>query len=88
VCSPHEAFLTGKSRLCTSQSDSLPFGEVAPLQNAGHSEISLQDVPVLAPPPLLGFLQDTYEAAAVNAAWDRAALEDDPNRWSAYRTGA
>ncbi|MDT5218817.1 MAG: hypothetical protein QOF15_922 [Mycobacterium sp.] len=37
---------------------------------------------------LLGFLQDTYEAAAVNAGWDRAALEHDPNRWSAYRTGA
>lgn len=36
---------------------------------------------------LLGFLQDTYEAAAVNAGWDRAALEDDPNRWYAYRTG-
>jgi hypothetical protein len=43
-----------------------------------------------APDPdrmLLGFLQDTYEAAAVNAGWDRAALEDDPHRWSAYRTG-
>lgn len=37
---------------------------------------------------LLGFLQDTYEAAAVNAGWDRAALEDDPGRWSAYRTRA
>lgn len=37
---------------------------------------------------LLGFLQDTYEAAAVNAEWDRAALEEDPDRWSAYRTGA
>ncbi|OBH11389.1 DUF5996 family protein [Mycobacterium sp. E1747] len=35
---------------------------------------------------LLGFLQDTYEAAALNAGWNRAALEDDPNRWSAYRT--
>jgi Family of unknown function (DUF5996) len=35
---------------------------------------------------LLGFLQDTYEAAAVNADWDRSALEDDPDRWSAYRT--
>ncbi|OBF49007.1 hypothetical protein A5756_24385 [Mycobacterium sp. 852002-53434_SCH5985345] len=35
---------------------------------------------------LLGFLQDTYEAAAINAGWDRAALEDDPDRWSAYRT--
>jgi len=30
---------------------------------------------------LLGFLQSTYEAAAINAAWDREALEDDPERW-------
>jgi hypothetical protein len=37
---------------------------------------------------LLKFLQDTYEAAAVQADWDRATLEDDPNRWSAYRTRA
>lgn len=37
---------------------------------------------------LLGFLQDSYEAAAVNAGWDRAALEDDPDRWSGYRTRA
>ncbi|OBK79543.1 DUF5996 family protein [Mycobacterium sp. 1274761.0] len=35
---------------------------------------------------LLGFLQDTYEAAAVNAHWDRAALEADPNRWAAYQS--
>jgi hypothetical protein len=35
---------------------------------------------------VLGFLQDTYEAAAIHARWDRAALEDDPNRWSAYQT--
>jgi hypothetical protein len=35
---------------------------------------------------LLGFLQDSYEAAAIHARWDRAALEDDPNRWSAYQT--
>ncbi|OBJ50830.1 DUF5996 family protein [Mycobacterium sp. 1423905.2] len=34
---------------------------------------------------LLGFLQDTYEAAAVTANWDRATLEDDPDRWSAYQ---
>ena len=37
---------------------------------------------------LLGFLQDTYEAAAIHADWDRAQLEDDPNRWSAYQTRA
>ena len=37
---------------------------------------------------LLGFLQDTYEAAAIHAHWDRAGLEDDPNRWSAYQTRA
>lgn len=30
---------------------------------------------------LLGFLQSTYEAAAINGAWDREALEDDPGRW-------
>lgn len=28
---------------------------------------------------LLEFLQDSYEAAADNAAWDRAALEGDPS---------
>jgi hypothetical protein len=37
---------------------------------------------------LLGFLQDTYEAAAVHASWDRAALEADPDRWKAYQTRA
>jgi hypothetical protein len=37
---------------------------------------------------LLGFLQDTYEAAAVHASWDRASLEDDPDRWKAYQTRA
>jgi hypothetical protein len=35
---------------------------------------------------LLGFLQDTYEAAAIHARWDRAALEDDPDRWKAHQT--
>jgi hypothetical protein len=34
---------------------------------------------------LLGFLQDTYEAAAIHADWDRAALEDDPDRWKAHQ---
>lgn len=37
---------------------------------------------------LLDFLQSTYEAAAVNAGWDRGALESDPDRWSAYQTKA
>jgi hypothetical protein len=37
---------------------------------------------------LLGFLQDTYEAAAIRAGWDRAALEDDPDRWKSYQTRA
>jgi hypothetical protein len=37
---------------------------------------------------LLGFLQDTYEAAAIHADWDRAQLEVDPDRWSAYQTRA
>lgn len=37
---------------------------------------------------LLGFLQDTYEAAAVNADWDRAALDCDPERWNDRRTKA
>ena len=37
---------------------------------------------------LLGFLQDTYEAAATRAGWDRAALEDDPDRWKSYQTRA
>jgi hypothetical protein len=27
------------------------------------------------------FLHTTYEAAAERGGWDRAALEDDPNRW-------
>ncbi|GAB3529501.1 DUF5996 family protein [Arthrobacter monumenti] len=37
-----------------------------------------------APDPdqaLLGFLQSTYEAAAINGHWDRAALEVHPSRW-------
>ena len=37
---------------------------------------------------LLAFLQDTYEAAAIHADWDRAALEDDPDRWKASQTRA
>jgi hypothetical protein len=37
---------------------------------------------------LLDFLQDTYEAAAIPGDWDRAALECDPNRWSAYQSRA
>lgn len=37
---------------------------------------------------LLGFLQDSYEAAAIHAGWDRADLEDDPDRWRAYQTRA
>ena len=37
---------------------------------------------------LLEFLQDTYEAAAIHADWDRAALEDNPDRWKAYQTRA
>ncbi len=37
---------------------------------------------------LLEFLQDTYEAAAVHAGWDRAALEDDPDRWKTYQARA
>ncbi|TDD79492.1 hypothetical protein E1293_23125 [Actinomadura darangshiensis] len=35
---------------------------------------------------LLGFLQDTYEAAADLAHWDRPALEADPARW-AHKAG-
>ncbi|HEY2500714.1 MAG TPA: DUF5996 family protein [Mycobacterium sp.] len=35
---------------------------------------------------LLGFLQDTYEAAAIHAGWDRAALEGDPDRWKEHQT--
>ncbi|WP_375487220.1 DUF5996 family protein [uncultured Mycobacterium sp.] len=41
-----------------------------------------------APDPdqvLLAFLQDTYEAAATRAEWDRAALEDDPDRWKTHQ---
>lgn len=34
---------------------------------------------------LLDFLQTTYEAAAEHGDWDRAALEDDPARWSHLR---
>lgn len=37
---------------------------------------------------LLGFLQDTYEAAAIRAGWDRAALEDDPDRWRSHQIRA
>jgi hypothetical protein len=35
---------------------------------------------------LLAFLQDSYEAAAIHAGWDRDALECDPDRWSAHQT--
>lgn len=34
---------------------------------------------------LMGFLQSTYEAAAVHGDWDRTMLEDDPRRWNAHR---
>ncbi|MFI8951541.1 DUF5996 family protein [Streptomyces sp. NPDC053750] len=34
---------------------------------------------------LMGFLQSTYEAAAVHGNWDRTMLEDDPSRWNAHR---
>ncbi|MEU1036737.1 DUF5996 family protein [Streptomyces mirabilis] len=34
---------------------------------------------------LAGFLHTTYEAAAEHGGWDRAALEEDPNRWRRYR---
>jgi hypothetical protein len=37
---------------------------------------------------LLAFLQDSYEAEAVCAGWDRSALETDPDRWKAYQTRA
>ncbi|ORB31099.1 DUF5996 family protein [Mycolicibacterium parafortuitum] len=35
---------------------------------------------------LTEFLQGTYEAAAVLGNWDRAALEDDPERWKARQS--
>lgn len=31
------------------------------------------------------FLHTTYEAAAERGGWDRAALEDNPNRWAQHR---
>lgn len=34
---------------------------------------------------LIGFLQATYEAAAINAGWDREGLEDDPVRRASPR---
>lgn len=34
---------------------------------------------------LSAFLQSTYEAAAENGGWDRAALETDPRRWDDRR---
>jgi hypothetical protein len=34
---------------------------------------------------LLEFLDSTYEAAAELAHWDRASLEDDPDRWKQHR---
>ena len=37
---------------------------------------------------LLAFLQDSYEAEAVCAGWDRSALECDPDRWKAYQSRA
>ena len=35
---------------------------------------------------LMEFLQTTYSAAADLADWDRAGLEDDPDRWLSART--
>ncbi len=35
---------------------------------------------------LMEFLQTTYSAAADLADWDRAGLEDDPDRWPSART--
>lgn len=37
---------------------------------------------------LLEFLQATYEAAAIHADWDRAALEDHPDRWKEHQMRA
>ncbi|UXY24054.1 DUF5996 family protein [Streptomyces cynarae] len=34
---------------------------------------------------LAGFLHTTYKAAAERGGWDRAALEEDPNRWRQHR---
>lgn len=43
-----------------------------------------------APDPaqaLLEFLHTSYDAAAERGGWDRAALEDDPDRWAQHRRG-
>ena len=36
---------------------------------------------------LMEFLQSTYEAAASLGNWDRANLEDDPDRWPQRQRG-
>ena len=64
---------------------SVPAG--AYVKEAGQFLLPYETVRV-APDPdaiLLDFLQATYEAAADNARWDRAALEDDPARRAAPR---
>lgn len=51
-------------------------------RDGGQFVLPYQTVREAADPDavLLEFLQTTYEAAAVRGGWDRAALEDDPER--------
>ncbi len=54
---------------------------------AGQFQLPYEAVRTAADPDrtLLDFLQTTYEAAAQHGRWDRAALEDDPDRRAAPR---
>ncbi|MDQ3988836.1 MAG: DUF5996 family protein [Actinomycetota bacterium] len=54
---------------------------------AGQFQLPYEAVRTAADPDrtLLDFLQTTYEAAAEHGRWDRAALEDDPDRRAAPR---
>ncbi len=54
---------------------------------AGQFQLPYEAVRTAVDPDrtLLDFLQTTYEAAAQHGRWDRAALEDDPDRRAAPR---
>jgi hypothetical protein len=64
-----------------------PVPAGAYVKDAGQFLLSYRDVRTASDPDrlLLEFLQATYESAADNAHWDRAALEDDPARRAAPR---
>jgi hypothetical protein len=64
-----------------------PAGEAFYSREEGEYLLPYETVRGCADPDglLLDFLQTTYEAAADRGAWDRAGLEEDPQRWGRRR---